>query len=171
MSIDEHQTDPLDGLAETTVLLAQTAGRLLGSVSLTIDNPHGLPGEEDFPAPMAAVRDNCRRAGRGLAGFWRLATAPLHHGQLDVIMKLMTASLETLLALGVDEVLITVNPRHVGYYQRMIGFTVLAVASTAAVRNAPGVLLRGQTRDMAARWERVKQRRVSARLTTVRKAG
>ena len=65
-----------------------------------------------------------------------------------------------------DVVLYTVNPKHVGFYGRMLGLrTVAGPREGHSVKGAPAILMLGEMSEMLARWERVVARRSSARLS------
>jgi len=159
----------LDGIAETAVFVAENiAGEIIGTCSLTVDGLRGLPGQEDFPELFAAVRQECAVRCIRLGACWRLATAPAYHASLEVMMPLIAMSVETGKDLGIGTMLFSVTPKHASFYQRMLDLDILGHSVSAhVVKNTEAVLLRGDRARMLARWERVKTRRISARLSAV----
>jgi len=158
----------LDLIPQTVVFMVEDdAGRLLGSNSYTMDSPAGLHADDDFKDVIDDVRAESRLAGKRLAGSWRIVTRPGCREQLAVAMQLISATLAH--AWGrpdrVDRVLFTFNPKHEGFYGRMLGLkTIAGPRQGRSVRGAPAILMRGEMSEMVARWERVVARRSSARL-------
>ena len=155
----------LDLVPETEVFMAEDeAGQLLGSNSATVDGPAGLHADDDFKAVIDGIREECRRAGKRLGCSWRIATRPGCRDSLAVIMQLISATLESGRRRA-DVVLYTFNPKHEGFYGRMLGLrTVAGPRDGHSVKGAPAILMRGEMSEMMARWERVVARRSSARL-------
>ncbi len=155
----------LDRIQETEVFIAEDeAGRLLGSNSATVDGPAGLHADDDFRDVIDDIREECRRDGKLLGCSWRIVTRPGCRESLPVIMQLISATLESGRRRA-DVVLYTFNPKHEGFYGRMLALkTVAGPRDGHSVRGAPAILMRGEMTEMLARWERVVARRSSARL-------
>ncbi len=101
------------------------------------------------------LRDNCFaetngiRDGRPRSELVRLAVS--HRRETDS-QKVLAAFFNAAHGIGVanrlDDVLIEVNPRHVGFYRRALCFEVAAEASVCPRVNAPSVLLRMSLADL-----------------------
>lgn len=130
----------LDGIPETTVLVAVEGGMMTGSMTMTMDGERGLPTDADYPAETQAERDK----GRPLASCWRLATAfdcRSRHGVLAALMRHMT---HLLVGLGEPTLLMECHPRHVLYYRRRFGFEAVGERKTThGLTDAPSVLMVG----------------------------
>jgi len=142
----EHPDDPASGIAKrASVILARNRGRALGTVTVVIDSPAGLfadEGNREFIEPL-------RRKGRRLSELVRLAVS--HQRGTDsrkVLAALFNAAHGIGVANRLDDVLIEVNPRHVGFYRRALCFEVAADASVCPRVNAPSVLLRMSVTDL-----------------------
>jgi hypothetical protein len=109
----------------------------VGTLSVGFDSPAGLLCDELFKPEVDAVR----RSGRKVCEFTKLAL------DLDGNSKQVLASLFHMAYLhahrirGCDDVLIEVNPRHVGYYKRMLDFRVVGEEKLCPRVNAPAVLM------------------------------
>jgi hypothetical protein len=109
----------------------------VGTLTLGLDGPHGLRAE----AAYGDVIDQFRAAGRRVCELTRLALAD------RVDSKTVLASLFSLAhAVGrtihdVTDVFIEVNPRHVAFYSRVLGFAVAAGETFCERVHAPSVLL------------------------------
>ncbi len=156
----------LDFIPETRVFMVeQFDGTLLGTNSYTVDGPAGLNVDADFVDVADAVRQECRSSTRRLGAAWRLATQPGCRDGLAVLMQLVSATLDAGRHVA-DVVLYEFNPKHESFYSRMLGLRTIAGPREARRANgAPSILMRGEMPEMVARWERVKGRRSSARLT------
>lgn len=121
---------------EITFLVASRQATV-GTVTLGLDGAHGLRAEEAY----CDVIDRYRLAGCRICELTRLALAE------HVDSKAVLASLFYLAhAVGrtvhdVTDVFIEVNPRHVAFYSRVLGFVVAAGEKFCERVRAPSVLL------------------------------
>ncbi len=146
----------LDLAPETTVFLALIGGRAFGTVSLTLDGPAGFHLDEEYPREAAAIR----RERRSLASAWRLAVRPPEGARLGVLMKLLSAIREPVLAGSVETCLFTVVPGFELAYCRLFGARRVAASSldrgcaSAALSmfRIPTVLMRWDVERCPERW-------------------
>lgn len=118
-------------------LVATCRGLAIGTLTVSLDGLKGLGCEATFPEAVGALRD----AGRRLCEFTRLAIDP-EAGSRQAIASLFQVAYLVATKLGeADTVMLEVNPRHVAYYQRIIGATVLAGERFHERAQAPAVLL------------------------------
>jgi hypothetical protein len=130
------QSSSIASFQEITFLVAsrETA---LGTLTLGFDGPFGLRAE----AAYGDVIGRFRAAGNRVCELTRLAVAE------SVNSKAVLASLFSLAhAVGrtthdVTDVFIEVNPRHVGFYSRVLGFAVAGGEKFCERVHAPSVLL------------------------------
>nr|AAO64427.1 long chain N-acyltyrosine synthase [uncultured bacterium CSLF42] len=129
-----------DHIPESTILIALMHGKIVGSVSLTIDGPNGLTVDEDFKEDC----DKIRAEGKPLATVWRLVVDESHRNQRTIVMNLINEIVHRLLKNKISNCLFAVNPKHANVYQRMLNMQVVATRTTTnGLCNAPAVLLRG----------------------------
>jgi hypothetical protein len=118
-------------------LYAETGGMVVGTMSLCLDSPILLPADENFSDKL----DELRAQGRRLCEPSRLA---IDKG----VTKRVFASLIHISYLyarmihGFSDYVIEVNPRHVMFYQRMLGFHDFGAERECTRVGAPAVLLR-----------------------------
>jgi len=118
-------------------LVASDAGETVGTITVSFDSPQGLLVDESFGAEVAQLRDE----GFLLCEFIKLAIDGVVRSK-KVLASLMDAAF--LCAREVrrcDKVLIEVNPRHVRFYESMLGFKVLRRDRMNHRVNAPAVLM------------------------------
>lgn len=112
----------------------------VGTLSVGFDSPAGLLCDDLYQAEI----DQLREADRKVCEFIKFAA------------NTSTTSIKTLAALfhvvfiyahrihGFDDVVIEVNPHHVKFYERALGFTQIGPERTNRRVNAPAILLRGK---------------------------
>jgi len=119
-------------------LFAETAGTTVGTMTLCLDNDEsGLPADENFRDKLDALRAE----GRRLCEPSRLA---IDKG----VSKRVFAALIHISYIyahnihGYTDYIIEVNPRHVVFYKRMLGFCDFGGERECTRVGAPAVLLR-----------------------------
>ncbi|HEY0063615.1 MAG TPA: long-chain N-acyl amino acid synthase [Telluria sp.] len=136
--------------ANKITLYAETRGVVVGTMSLCLDSDSLLPADENFRDKL----DLLRAQGRRLCEPSRLA---IDKG----VTKRVFASLIHISYIyahnihGFTDYIIEVNPRHVMFYKRMLGFSDFAEERICDRVGAPAVLLRLPLSEMGAqiaRW-------------------
>jgi len=121
----------------------------LGTITLRLDGPEGLRAD----ATHGGALQHARRDNGRIAELTRLALAE------DVDSRLVLSSLFGLVYAvgrwvhGVTDVFIEVNPRHVAFYSRVLGFVVAGEAKFCERVLAPSVLLHADVATLEARLE------------------
>ena len=130
-----------DHLPETTIFIAiENDGTVIGTASITGNNVTGLPMREDFPDDFDKIAHRTHVCGRYLGGCWRIATKSNLRNSLSVVLHLIKALLEEAAAKEIHEMVYVFNPKHVKFYERMLGFVTVCERDVGAVK-APGVLM------------------------------
>ncbi|NWG73890.1 MAG: long-chain N-acyl amino acid synthase [Rubrivivax sp.] len=121
----------------TVTLVVAREDEPVGTLTVGFDSAAGLLCDELFGPEV----DSMRRSGRKVCEFTKLAL------DIDGNSKQVLASLFHMAYLhahrirGCDDVIIEVNPRHVGYYERMLDFRVVGEEKLCPRVNAPAVLM------------------------------
>jgi hypothetical protein len=117
-------------------LLAQKNGRLLGTLTVRPHSP--LFAEETYGTGI----ERLRREGHRIGEVVKLAVESGVHrkGALDALVQ--SAYLVTRVVHDLTDVVIEINPRHVRFYQRVLGFVELARGGVCSRVDAPSVLMR-----------------------------
>ncbi|WP_371866467.1 N-acyl amino acid synthase FeeM domain-containing protein [Duganella alba] len=119
-------------------LFAETGGEVVGTMSLCLDNDEiGLPADENFRDKLDELRAQHRRLcepsrlaiDKGVAK--RVFAALIH------ISYIYARNIH-----GYTDYVIEVNPRHVMFYKRMLGFRDFGAERNCTRVGAPAVLLR-----------------------------
>jgi len=136
-SSDHVRSQGADPSRRGFTLVARNGEATVGTLTLGFDGPKGLMIDEGYPEEI----QRARLEGRRVCELTRLALAE----QID--SKAVLSSLfGVAYALGralhdVTDVFIEVNPRHVVFYRRVLGFVVAAGERFCERVNAPSVLL------------------------------
>lgn len=118
-------------------LTATHEGEVIGTLTVGVDGPSGLNCDRAFAAEV----DTLRRSGAKLCEFTKLAIDPSLGGKHVLAALFHVAYLAADRLADVDTLLMEVNPRHVRYYSRMLGATIIGDERINSQVNAPAVLL------------------------------
>ncbi len=119
-------------------LRAESDHRTVGTMGIRCDSEHGLNADLVFAEEVAAMR----AAGRSLCEFTQLAVDSTEKDSKHVLAALFhTAYIHAHYITGARWLVIEVNPRHVAYYRRMLGFKVSAEERPNPRVQAPAVLM------------------------------
>ena len=125
-------TDP-----HLSTFIAYNNGELVGTVSLRLGSSKGLAADALYKAEVDALRFRDLR----VCEFTRLAL-DVNAGSKPVLAGLFhTAYIFAYRVSGYDYTVIEVNPRHVSFYKRALGFEVIGPERLSRRVNAPAVLL------------------------------
>ena len=146
----------LEGLPETTTLIAEEHGEIVGTNSMTLDNPVGLHVDVDFKAECDRIRAECRALGRSLGASWRIATKGSCRNTTAVIKGLIRETVRRFIVGGVETVVFTFNPRHERIYRRLLNMKTIARydGTVRGLNNAPAVFMRWDLETCPDMWLR-----------------
>ena len=117
--------------------LASNGDRLLGTLSILLDSKTGLVADGLFKPEL----DRHRKQGRRVCELGKLAIA-----QVGSSSEVATALFNMAYLYGrtihhVSDTFIEVNPRHVNFYRRLLGFNVISKGRHCPRVNAPAILM------------------------------
>lgn len=116
---------------------AELNGRLVGTLGLRHDGHQGLMVDASFPRAMAELREQ----GYKLCEFTRLAVEPTSASKTILSGLFHLAYLHASRHWGTRMLVIEVNPRHVSFYRRMLGFRAHGEVAVNRSVGAPAVLM------------------------------
>jgi hypothetical protein len=136
--------------ANEITFIVEAKRTTVGTVTLGLDGPRGLLAERTHDRVIAEVRDS----GRKVCELTRLAIAESADfksvlGSLLGLAHYVGRSMH-----DVSDVFIEVNPRHVSFYSRVLGFVVAASEKVCERVCAPSVLLRLELDALEERLQR-----------------
>lgn len=134
-----YQSTPLPERQQPSriTLIASEGDETIGTITVGFDSSSRLLVDELFGAEADALRS----AGHTLCEFTKLAMDSVVRSKRVLASLFHVAYLYSHRVMGLDSLLIEVNPRHVLYYERMLGFRVIGDAKHNPRVNAPAVLL------------------------------
>jgi hypothetical protein len=127
-----------DRSAQEVTFIVEDRKTIVGTVTLGLDGPHGLLAELTHDGVIARLRDS----GRRVCELTRLAIAESADSKAVLASLLGLAHYVGRSMHDATDVFIEVNPRHVGFYSRVLGFVVAAGEKVCERVLAPSVLLR-----------------------------
>jgi hypothetical protein len=133
--------------SQEITLLARDGDTALGTLTVRLDGPLGLQADRSYAEAIAAARSE----GRRVCELTRLAIAEAAESR-TVLASLVSLAYAVGRSMHeVTDVFIEVNPRHVGFYQRALGFAVAAGERFCERVKAPSVLLRLEVAELERR--------------------
>lgn len=127
--------------------LATTGITTLGTVTLRLDGPGGLLAE----ITHKGVIERSRVAGGKACELTRFAVADNVDSKAVLLELFRLAHAVGFGSLGLTDVFIEVNPKHVGFYTRVFGFEVAASEKLCERVQAQSVLLRSEVKAAGER--------------------
>jgi hypothetical protein len=118
-------------------LVASEKDEVIGTLSISFDTDDGLLVDQLFSDEADALR----AAGHRLCEFTKLAVDTSARSRRVLASLFHVAYIFAYRLRGFDVLLIEVNPRHVRYYEKMLGLRVLGPERLNLRVNAPAVLM------------------------------
>jgi hypothetical protein len=128
---------PTDEAVHRFTLVAVEYDLTIGTLTVSMDSPEGLAGDDAFGTELKALREQ----GRNLCEFTKLAIDPTIGSKRVLAALFHVAYIVAHRLRGYDTLVIEVNPRHVRYYERMLGLQVMGSERMNRRVRAPAVLL------------------------------
>ena len=128
---------PTLGTDSHVSLAATQDGETIGTMTVGFDGPGQMNSYLAFAPEIRRLRQTSRR----LCEFTKLAIDPLTGSKRVLAGLFHVAYIVAYRLRGVDTLVMEVNPRHVRYYQRMLGAVVVGSERPNAKVGAPAVLL------------------------------
>jgi hypothetical protein len=149
------------GYSVVSLPAAQTSNRItltatennvtIGTITVGLDGPEGMNCEDQFESEVDVLRSQNLR----LCEFTKLATDPVRSTKRVLAALFHVAYIVAHRMRRYDMLLMEVNPRHVRYYERMLGARVIGHERINKAVNAPAVLLAlpfGHIREQVAKF-------------------
>lgn len=118
-------------------LVASDHEATIGTLTIGFDSGEGLMVDDLFPEEVRGLREG----GRKVCEFTKLAMDSVVRSKHVLAALFNVAYIYAHRIKGADNLLIEVNPRHVRYYEAMLGFRAIGPRRLNRRVNAPAVLL------------------------------
>jgi hypothetical protein len=122
--------------ANRVTLQACRDDSVFGTLTVNFDSDAGLAADALYQSEI----DEYRNGGGTVSEVTQLAVDP-EHGSKEVLGALFHLAHMLCVLRGVTDVFIEVNPRHVGFYRRMLEFRQVGACKVCERVDAPAVLL------------------------------
>ena len=132
-----HAPARLEDRPNQLTLVASRGATMFGTLTLGLDSAEGLHADELYADELAGER---ARGGR-LCELTRLAIDPAFNSKEVLASIFHLAYIYGRLVHGMTDLFIEVNPRHVPFYRRMLGFRIAGDERVCPRVDAPAVLL------------------------------
>jgi len=119
-------------------LLAWSRNCAVGTMTVGFDDGAGLLADRTYASNLDAIRTQ----GRVVCEFTRFAVAAGADSRATISGLFDLSYVLARKMLGVTDVVVEVNPRHVGFYRRAFGFVSISDVRVCERVNAPAILLR-----------------------------
>jgi hypothetical protein len=146
-----RQEEEISSEQREVTLLAWSAADAAGTMTMGFDDGKGLSADRTFAAKIDAIRSK----GRTVCEFTRFAVSAAADSKATISGLFDLSYVIGRKMLGVTDVVVEVNPRHVGFYRRAFGFQPISDVRTCERVNAPAVLLQLDVADLEGRMRHV----------------
>jgi hypothetical protein len=124
----------LDHHPNTTILIAEQEGEIIGTITITVDSGHGLNMEKWFKEELTDYR---QIYSSKLGSTWRLATDPSFRGKTRLIIDLISMAFKLLLEADCDLCLCALMNKHKKTYQRLMDAKVVVTKNVPFDKDIP----------------------------------
>lgn len=133
----QQSTDKRSICPEQITLLSYHQEKVVGTLTLGLDIGQGLFADELYRAEV----DKLRAEGRKLCEITKLAVDTKHASKNILAALMHIAYIYARKIWRYTDVVVEVNPSHVAFYKKMLGFTEIGPERVCPRVNAPAVLL------------------------------
>jgi hypothetical protein len=124
---------------------------VVGTITIGFDRQTGLFADDMYREQLDALR----REGKKLCEYNRLAVEPHPHSKRVLAKLFHIAYLYPHEIFGCTDGVLEINPRHVRFYEKMLGFTQIGPERICPRVNAPSVLMKTNFSYMSDQVQRV----------------
>lgn len=151
----------LDNISATSVFIIKDDEKIVGTNSITLDSPAGLPVDEDFPKEVQKIRQECQSNNIILASSWRLVTctqARRNGFTMFMFINLIEQTIKTAIERNVNTCLFIVNPKHKKFYHKFLGLETIIIGNCHSV-DAPAVFMKTTVKEIVKMWAKLCDKR------------
>jgi hypothetical protein len=154
---EERDPSASDRSVHEITFVAEDDRTTFGTITLGLDGPSGLRADSTHGDAVVAMRAD----GRQVCEVTRLAvmTNPISRNVLAALFSLAYTAAH--IVHGASDMFIEVNPRHVSFYSRLLGFVVAASERFCERVRAPSVLLHLELDALEERLQMLSLRAIS----------
>lgn len=113
----------LDRISETSIVTTEVNGQIVATISITVDNPHGLPTDNYFKEEVAAIRENSNDA---VGVIWRIASRKEYRIGYRLILDTVYRGTQIMYGSSCRIWLFVIAEKHVGFYKRFFDAKIVS---------------------------------------------
>ncbi len=145
----------LDFIDATTVFFMEDEGNIIGTISVTEDNPKGLNSDDIFPVETEFIRKRYKRKSIKLGSCWRMVVKEGNKISKVVLFKLIDAAITELIRRNLEVTLYCFHPKHEKIHKKLLGFSKISSKTHYNLfNNMPVILMRGDLTTMTRYWSK-----------------
>ena len=133
-----------------TLVASGNDDKVIGTVSVGLDSPLGLLADQMYHDELEELRSQ----GRKVCEFNSLAVDPTIKSKRVLASLFQIAILYPFGVFNHTDGVLEVNPRHVRFYEKMVGFTRIGPEKICPRVNAPSILMRADFSYVAEQTEK-----------------
>lgn len=138
-----------DQLKETHILVAKYKNKIVGTISITLDNNQFMPVPQTFHNEYHAIRNE----GKKIGIVWRLAVAKSHRRHASILAKLIKNAISLGFNAGMNTALFTHHQKHENFSKKVLKMQVIARREKmTGFGNPPGSMMRLDKDACPSRW-------------------
>ncbi len=134
----EHSTKHDEKPNRITIITSDNNNQVIGTVTIGLDSRMGLLADEMYHEELEALR----REGKRLCEFNRLAINSSIRSKRVLACLIHVAILYPSGVFGCTDGVLEINPRHVQFYEKALGFTRIGAERMCPRVKAPSILLK-----------------------------
>lgn len=144
----------LDSNNSTFIIAAKIGNRIIGTLTLSIDDVDGLPVDGSFKTET----DKIRKEGLKLASCWRIAIDPEYNASVAVLIKIIQKMVDLIFKNNIDTVVFVFSPRHAKIYSKMINLIPIAEGKDdndqIKEEESKVIMMRGSYDSLPMKWKK-----------------
>ncbi len=148
----------LNKIPETTVLIAELKGKIIGTNSMTVDNPSGLHTDKFFKPETDLIR---KKEKNILGSSWRLATEHKYRKNIRLFLDLIQNSFYLAKEMHIETCLFVFDKRHEEFYKKLLDAETIAqkICNIEPEIDIPMVLMQTDTENSQKHLSKIFTRR------------
>lgn len=113
----------LNTIKETTILIAEQNGQIVGTNSMTVDSPAGLHTDYYFKEETDFIRKTEKKI---LGSSWRIATIHEYRNNINLFLDLIQTSFHIAKEKHIETCLFVFNKKHEEFYKKLLDAETIA---------------------------------------------
>ncbi len=135
----------LNKIPETTILIAELNGKIIGTNSMTLDNPAGLHSDKFFKEET----DIFRKQNKILGSSWRIATEHEYRKNIRLFLDLIQNTFFAAKKMHIETCLFVFDKKHEEFYKKLLDAETIAekIRNIEPEIDIPMILMRTDTEN------------------------